>query len=172
MIILNFVDIMIQGVLVLNADYQPINVTSLQRGFNLVYKGKAEIVKSSDIPIVSSVGKFVRPLIIRLLNYVSIKSRRVRVNRNRIMRRDGHSCVYCGSKKNLTIDHIIPKSKGGDNTWRNLVTCCLPCNLKKGDKSLEEVGMRLINKPTEPNIFSDAVGQGLQKIWQDYQRSF
>ena len=59
---------MIQGVLVLNADYNPINVTSLQRGFNLVYKGKAEIVKSADIPIVSSFGKFVRPLIIRILN--------------------------------------------------------------------------------------------------------
>ncbi len=88
------------------------------------------------------------------------------------MRRDGHACVYCGSKKNLTIDHIIPKSKGGDNTWKNLVTCCSPCNLKKGDKSLEEIGMKLIKKPTEPNIFSDAVGQGLQKIWQDYQNNF
>jgi len=163
---------MIQGVLVLNADYNPINVTSLQRGFNLVYKGKAEIVKSADSPIVSSFGKFVRPLIIRLLNYVSVKSRKIRVNRHRIMRRDGYTCVYCGSKKNLTIDHIIPKSKGGDNTWRNLVTCCSPCNLKKGDKSLEEIGMRLIKKPTEPNIFSDAVGQGLQKVWQDYQNSF
>jgi len=163
---------MIQGVLVLNADYNPINVTSLQRGFNLVYKGKAEIVKSSDIPIVSSFGEFVRPLIIRLLNYVLIKTKKIRVNRHRIMRRDNYSCAYCGSKKSLTIDHIIPKSKGGDNTWKNLVTCCLPCNFKKGDKSLEEIGMKLIKKPTEPNIFSDAVGQGLQKIWIEYQSSF
>ena len=68
---------MIRGVLVLNADYNPINVTSLQRGFNLVYKGKAEIVKSSDIPIVSSFGEFVRPLIIRLLNYVLIKTKKI-----------------------------------------------------------------------------------------------
>ena len=163
---------MIQGVLVLNADYNPINVTSLQRGFNLVYKGKAEIVKSADIPIVSSFGKFVRPLIIRLLNYVLIKTKKIRVNRHRIMRRDNYSCAYCGSKKSLTIDHIIPKSKGGDNTWKNLVACCLPCNFKKGDKSLEEIGMKLIKKPTEPNIFSDAVGQGLQKIWIEYQSSF
>ena len=163
---------MAHGVLVLNSDFSPINVTSLHRGFTLVYKGKAEVLKSSDEPIVCGVKKYLKPLIIRLLNYVSFQKRRIRVNRHRIMRRDGYSCVYCGSKKNLTIDHVIPKSKGGDNTWKNLVTCCSPCNLKKGDKSLEEVGMKLIKKPTEPNIFSDAVGQGLQKIWQEYQSSF
>ena len=107
---------MTQGVLVLNSDFSPINVTTLHRGFTLVYKGKAEILKSSDEPIVCGIKQYIRPLIIRLLSYVSFKKRKIRVNRHRIMRRDGYSCVYCGSKKDLTIDHVIPKSKGGDNT--------------------------------------------------------
>ena len=163
---------MTQGVLVLNSDFSPINVTSLHRGFSLVYKGKAEILKSSDEPIVCGIKQYVRPLIIRLLNYVNFQRRRIRVNRHRIMRRDGYTCVYCGNKKELTIDHVIPKSKGGDNSWKNLVTCCSPCNLRKGDKSLVEVNMKMIKKPTEPNIFSDSVGQYLQKVWNEYQSSF
>jgi 5-methylcytosine-specific restriction endonuclease McrA len=88
------------------------------------------------------------------------------------MKRDNYSCVYCGSKKDLTIDHVIPKSKGGQNTWNNLVTCCSPCNLKKGDKSLNDINMRMIKKPTEPTIFSDSMGQYLQKVWTDYQKEF
>lgn len=160
------------SVLVLNSDYIPLNVTSLQRGFTLVYKGKAEILKSSEEPIVCGVKKFTRPLIIRLLTYVSFKRRRVRVNRHRILKRDNHSCVYCESKKQLTIDHIIPKSKGGGNTWDNLVTCCISCNSKKGDKMLHETNMKLMKKPTEPTIFSDSVGQSLQKLWIEFQNSF
>ena len=160
------------GVLVLNSDYSPLNVTSLNRGFTLVYKGKAEVLKSADEPIVCGVKSFVRPLIIRLLNYVSFKRLRVRVNRQRILKRDNHSCVYCGNKRDLTIDHLIPKSKGGKNTWDNLVTCCISCNSKKGDKMLYETNMKLIKKPTEPTIFSDSVGQSLQKIWIDFQKSF
>jgi hypothetical protein len=160
------------GVLVLNSDYSPLNVTSLNRGFTLVYKGKAEVLKSADEPIVCGVKSFVRPLIIRLLNYVSFKRLRVRVNRQRILKRDNHSCVYCGNKRDLTIDHLIPKSKGGKNTWDNLVTCCISCNSKKGDKMLYETNMKLIKKPTEPTIFSDSVGQSLQKLWIEFQNSF
>jgi len=163
---------MTQGVLVLNSDFSHINVTSLHRVFSLVYKGKAEILKSSDEPIVCGIKQYVRPLIIRLLSYVNFQRRRIRVNRHRIMRRDGYSCVYCGNKKELTIDHVIPKSKGGDNSWKNLVTCCSPCNLKKGDKLLHETNMKMIKKPTEPNIFSDSAGQFLQKVWNDFQNSF
>ena len=92
-----------ESILVLNSDYSPLNVTSFHRGFKLVYKGKAEILKSSEEPIVCGVKKFLRPLIIRLLNYVSFKRRRIRVNRHRIMKRDGYSCVYCGNKKQLKI---------------------------------------------------------------------
>jgi len=160
------------GILVLNSDYSPLNVTSFVRGFNLVYKGKAEIIKSSEEPLICGFNNFMRPLIIRLLNYVSFKRRRIRVNRNRIMKRDNYSCVYCGSKKNLTIDHLIPKSKGGGNSWDNLVTCCSPCNIKKGDKLLNDTNMKLQKKPSEPTIFSDSIGRYLQDVWIEYQNNF
>ena len=163
---------MTQAVLVLNADFNPINITSLNRGFALVYKGKAEILKSSEEPIQCGVKKYLRPLIIRLLNYVNFQKRRIRVNRHRIMRRDGYSCVYCGSKKDLTIDHVIPKSKGGDNTWKNLVTCCSPCNLKKGDKLLHESGLVMKNPPSEPSIFYDSSSEKLKKIYEEFLQSF
>jgi 5-methylcytosine-specific restriction endonuclease McrA len=160
------------SVLVLNSDYTPINITSFKRGFTLLYKGKAEVIKTSNDIIYSNSQIVYRPLIIRLLSYVKYKFRRLRVNRHRIMRRDNHSCVYCGSKKNLTIDHIVPKSKGGMNTWSNLVTCCSPCNLKKGDKLLHESGLKMISVPSEPNIFYDSTTNYLKKVYEEYLRDF
>lgn len=159
-------------VLVLNSDYTPINVTTVIRGFVLVDKGKAEILKSSDSPIIAGYQKFVRPLIIRLLNYVKYRVKNLRINRNRVFKRDNHQCVYCGSKRNLTIDHVLPKSKGGTNTWTNLVTCCSPCNRKKGDKTPEEANMKLITKPYEPTLFSDVINPSISDIWSDYKQSY
>jgi 5-methylcytosine-specific restriction endonuclease McrA len=159
-------------VLVLNADYSPLNVTSLQRGFNLVFKGKAEVVKSADTVIVTDKKEYERPLIIRLLNYVKYVYRRLRVNRHRIYKRDGNRCVYCGNTKQLTIDHVIPKSKGGKNTWENLVTCCIKCNLKKSDRTPEQAGMKLSIRPEEPNIFVESMNSSLEKVWKEYQSSF
>ena len=159
-------------VLVLNADYSPLNVTSLQRGFNLVFKGKAEVVKSEDTVIVTDKKEYERPLIIRLLNYVKYVYRRLRVNRHRIYKRDGYRCVYCGNTKQLTIDHVIPKSKGGKNTWENLVTCCIKCNLKKSDRTPEQAGMKLSIRPEEPNIFVESMNSSLEKVWKEYQSSF
>lgn len=159
-------------VLVLNADYSPLNVTTLHRGFNLVFTGKAEIVKSSDNLIVTDKKSYERPVIIRLLNYVRYVYRRLRVNRHKIYKRDGHKCVYCGNSKQLTIDHLIPKSKGGKNTWENLVTCCFRCNVKKGDKTIEQAGLKLLKKPYEPDIFIEAMNTTLEKVWIEYKNSF
>ena len=142
-----------ESILVLNADYTPINITNLKRAFNLIYKGKAEIIKHNIIsPIVTELRKYKRPTIIRLLKYISIPFRKVNLNRQNIFRRDKFKCVYCGekTKNKLTIDHVIPKSKGGNNTWQNLVTCCKSCNIKKDDKTLEEVGMILTSIPYRP----------------------
>ena len=122
------------GVLVLNYDYTPLNVTTIRRGFVLVDKGKAEIIKSDENPIVTSYKTFVRPLIIRLLDYIKHQSKNIRASRVRIYKRDNHQCVYCGSNKQLTLDHVLPKSRGGENTWTNLVTSCFKCNLKKGNR--------------------------------------
>ena len=159
-------------VLVLNSDYTPLNVTNVYRGFNLVSKGKAEILKSGEKPILTDLKEFVRPLIIRLLNYVRFRPKTVKINRTRIFARDKYTCVYCGNKKNLTIDHILPKSRGGKNTWTNMITCCQSCNRQKGDKTPEEVGFKMNYKPIEPTIFSSIIHENLENIWKDFQKTF
>ena len=159
-------------VLVLNSDYTPINVTTVIRGFVLVSKGKAEVLKSDDRPIMSGYQTHVRPLIIRLLNYVKYRVKNLKINRNRVFKRDNYECVYCGSKKSLTIDHVIPKSKGGDNSWNNLVTCCSPCNRIKGDKTPEQASMKMIKRPYEPTLFSDVINPSISDIWTGFQKTF
>ena len=158
-----------EEVLVLNYDYSPLNVTTIKRGFNLVYKGKAEIIKSDVKDIICGVKKFIRPLIIRLLNFIGYHKRTYRANRIRIYKRDNYECVYCGSKKTLTIDHVIPKSKGGKNSWENLVTSCFKCNLKKGDKTLEEARMKMRHTPYIPTIMND--NYALIQVWNEYQKT-
>lgn len=158
------------GVLVLNYDYTPLNVTSFRRGFVLVDKGKAEVIKQDENPIVSGYNNYVRPLIIRLLKYIRYQTKGLRANRNRIYKRDGNSCVYCGSNKNLTLDHVIPKSRGGKNEWTNLVTSCFRCNLKKGNKTPEEAGMNMKHQPYTPTLVGENIS--IQKVWNDYQKSF
>ena len=159
------------SVLVLNYDYTPLNVINVRRGFVLVDKGKAEILKSdNESPIMSGFNTYVRPLIIRLLKYIKHHSRTLRANRSRIYKRDGHQCVYCGSNKNLTLDHVIPKSRGGGNEWTNLVTSCFKCNLKKGNKTPEEAKMAMSHKPYAPTLVSENIT--VSKIWNDFQKSF
>ena len=158
------------NVLVLNYDYTPLNLTSTRRGFILVDKGKAEIIKSDDNPINANFTAYVRPLIIRLLSYIKFSRKTSKVNRNRIYKRDNHECVYCGSVKQLTLDHVIPKSRGGKNEWTNLVTCCFKCNLRKGNRTPEEAKMVMKHKPYAPTIINENIG--IQNIWNDYQKSF
>jgi CRISPR/Cas system Type II protein with McrA/HNH and RuvC-like nuclease domain len=159
------------SVLVLNFDYTPLNVTTIKRGFVLVDKGKAEIIKSDDeSPIYSGYKKYVRPLIIRLLKYIKHHTRTLRANRNRIYKRDNYQCVYCGSNKSLTLDHVVPKSRGGKNEWTNLVTSCFKCNLKKSNRTPEEAKMQMKHKPFAPTLVNENVT--VSKIWNDYQKSF
>jgi CRISPR/Cas system Type II protein with McrA/HNH and RuvC-like nuclease domain len=159
------------GVLVLNSDYSPINVTSFKRGFNLVFKGKAEVVQSTGEPLTTSLGEFLRPIIIRLLDYISYRPKKISVSKNRIMKRDKFRCVYCGSQKHLTIDHVIPKSKGGQNTWSNMVTCCSKCNCKKGDRTPEEAGLKPVY-PKEPTLFQDVISSELLQAWENFKLGF
>ena len=138
----------------------------------MVSRGKAEILKVGDNPIVTGMSEVVRPLIIRLLNFVRYRLKAVKLKRERIYKRDGWKCVYCESKRNLTIDHVIPKSRGGGNSWQNLVTCCGSCNSKKGDKTPQEANMLILTNPKEPSIFSDIINKGTEKIWNEFKESF
>lgn len=141
----------VMQVLVLNNDFTPMNVTDIIRGFNLVFKGKAEIIEhDEDNPIVEGDNVFKRPSVIRLLKYVVLPYKRIKATRDNIFKRDGHKCIYCDYNKDLTIDHVYPRSRGGDNSWENLATCCTRCNSNKGDRTIEEAGMTLITKPFRP----------------------
>ena len=160
-------------ILVLNADFQPLNVTTLHRGFNLVYTGKAEVIEfEAERPIVSTVGKFKRPLIIRLVRYVYLPFKKVPLSRFNIYRRDGHQCVYCPSKNKatFTLDHVYPKSRGGKNSWDNLVTSCKKCNAKKDNRTPKEAGMTMRVKPYTPTFQEFAIGLGTikQDKWTTY----
>ena len=157
--------------MVLNADFTPINTTTLLRGFVLVTKGKAEILKGGEKPILTSVGEFVRPLIIRLLSYVNFRPVKSRVSRHKIYKRDNHECVYCGTKQDLSIDHVIPRSRGGDNSWGNLVSCCKKCNSKKGNRTPEEANMKFIKKVEVPKTFCGVFTVEAERIYNDYMTS-
>ena len=155
-------------ILVLNSDYLPINVTTFKKAFKLVYKGKAEIVEENGNVNVGN-KRLNRPSVIRLVKYVNIPYRKVVMSRENIFKRDGHTCTYCGSHKNLTIDHIYPKSKGGANNWDNLITSCFPCNAKKGDRTPEQAGMKLGFSPFRPNpLYFICRSHKNEDKWQPY----
>ncbi len=136
-------------VLVLNSTHVPINITSWERAISLLYKGKADGVRYNGHFIN---GKYRLPEIIRLAKYVPMPYSEVVLSRRNIYLRDNHTCQYCGRQGgNLTIDHIVPKSKGGEDSWQNMVVCCARCNNRKGDRSLEEAGMKLIGVPYRPS---------------------
>ena len=156
-----------ETVLVLNYDYTPLNVTSLKRGFILVDKGKAEVLKKSETPIITAVGNFVRPL-----KYISFRRKRdIKISRGRIYQRDNYSCVYCGTHKKLTIDHVIPKSRGGGNSWENMVTCCFDCNSRKGNRTPQEANMHMKFKPYTPSVFSELVAGNAAKVWEEFKEN-
>jgi 5-methylcytosine-specific restriction endonuclease McrA len=157
------------AILVLNTDYLPINVTTFKKAFKLVYKGKAEIVEDEGNIIVTNKKTFRKPTVIRLINYVVIPYRKIVLSRENIFKRDGHKCVYCSSVKNLTIDHVIPKSKGGKNNWDNLVTCCSSCNAKKGDRTPEQANLKLNVKPSKPHpLYFIYKSYKNRDSWQQY----
>lgn len=152
-------------ILVLNADYQPINVTSFAKGYKLVYKGKAEVLASDENSRLQLFTQEVaRPKVIRLLTYIYLPYRKVTLSKQNIFKRDGYQCVYCPSRDNLTLDHVLPRSRGGANSWENLVTCCARCNGKKDNRTPEEAGMKMRLKPVAPT-FSKLIGISKEEIF-------
>lgn len=140
-------------VLVLNQSYEPISVCSPKKALLLCLLMKAEIVevrKGLSIRTIST--SFQYPSVIRLSGYVKRPFKSIVLSRKNILRRDDFRCQYCGSKKSdLTIDHILPRSRGGKDTWENLVTACTSCNSKKGCRTPEEARMPLQSTPKKPN---------------------
>lgn len=142
---------MLRQVLVLNSTYEPVNVCSTRRAVVLLLKGKAEAVETGGIVMHSEKTTLAVPLVIRLVHYVRLPhADGRRLSRRAILARDGFRCQYCGSAHHLTIDHIIPRSRGGLTSWENVITSCAPCNVRKGACLPSEVGMSPSRKPRPP----------------------
>ena len=142
-------------VLILNANYEPLNVCDTKRAMILIVVGKAEILENGRGYIHTPSTVFPRPSVIRLVYIVKRPRPRVKLNRIEIFRRDSHTCQYCGLKTNqLTVDHVVPRHRGGEHCWENLVSACPACNRRKGGKTLGRARMRLIRRPYEPRATS------------------
>jgi 5-methylcytosine-specific restriction endonuclease McrA len=162
----------VERVLVLNASYEPLNVCTLRRAHVLVWKGRAEIVEANERPLRSACATFARPHVIRLRTYVRVpRAVTRRISRRVLFARDGWQCVYCGSGSNrLTLDHVVPRSRGGTSVWENVVTSCAPCNLRKGNRLPEEVSMSLRTPPRPPTpvLFIKLAAPSIPTGWQPY----
>ncbi|MCZ8354252.1 MAG: HNH endonuclease [Cyclobacteriaceae bacterium] len=157
-------------VLVLNNDSSPLMVCSVERAFILVYLNKSEMVKSANGHKLHSITKsFPMPSVIRLNRYGNAPYKGVNLTRQNIFKRDNNECQYCGTRRELTIDHVIPKARGGKDTWTNLVTACKRCNAKKGDYTPEEANMPLRHKPVKPSyaiFLKDQTGN--HNEWEEF----
>jgi len=138
--------------LVLNQDFRPISVCSIQRAFVLVFMEKVEMVTPFNGYKFHTVdSEYNIPAVVRLQQYINVPYRGVELSRLNIFKRDSHSCQYCGSDNDLSIDHVLPRSRGGGSSWKNLVAACKPCNARKGDETPEEANMPLNQKPFKPS---------------------
>ncbi|CCQ59515.1 HNH endonuclease family protein [Crocosphaera watsonii WH 0005] len=132
----------------LNASYEPLNITSWRRAVVLLIKGKAEQLENNERLIYTD---FPLPSVIRLRHYVRVPYKEIPLTRRNILERDRHTCQYCGYKGDqLTLDHVFPRSRGGGDTWENLVTACVRCNVKKGNRTPKEAQMNLRYQPRRP----------------------
>ena len=142
-----------EHVLLLNASFEPLNVIGWQRAIKLVVLEKAEIVEATDRHVRSVSRHVPVPSVVRLTCFVRFRRREAKFSRRNIYSRDDHRCQYCGQRLtpgDLTCDHVIPRSRGGQTEWANIVTCCVPCNRRKGGRTPSEAGLRLIRSPGQP----------------------
>ncbi|VXD25914.1 HNH endonuclease [Planktothrix serta PCC 8927] len=159
------------NVLVLNASYEPLNITTWRRAVILLLKEKAEQVEHNGKYIFPD---FPFPTVIRLRHYVRVPYKDIPLTRRNILHRDSHSCQYCGyTGDDLTLDHVIPRSRGGGDTWENLVSACVQCNVRKGSRTPKEAGMNLRIPPRKPysSLYFEVtkhVKSGMNKEWQKY----
>lgn len=159
-------------VLILNQSYEPVTVCSVQKAIVLLYLRKADMVAAARGRVLRSVStQMPFPSVIRLAHYRHIPYKGIILSRKNILRRDGHRCQYCGSTTvPLTVDHIVPRSLGGGETWENLVTACVRCNNRKDDRTPEAAGLRLRSTPRKPShvtFIIHSVGS-VDELWRPY----
>lgn len=163
-------------VLVLNANFEPLNVCNLRRALGLMLTGKAALIANGRGTIQTVSRAFPRPSVIRLEGMVQRPRPHVKLNRAEIFRRDDYTCQYCGKRGgNLTVDHIFPRHLGGPHTWLNVITACASCNHRKGGRRLEDARMMLLSQPSEPPasaayLFGQRLAENLE--WEPYIRGW
>ncbi|CAN5803352.1 HNH endonuclease [soil metagenome] len=160
--------------LVLNATYEPLSVVSTRRAVVLVMRQKASVVVARDELWASERTTVTVPSVVRLVSFVRVPYRRtVPVTRRAVFGRDSHMCQYCGGMAE-SLDHVLPRSRGGEHTWDNVVACCRPCNIRKGDRLPDEAGFTLPRKPRAPRHFAwiyASAGYSLDPDWQPYLKT-
>ena len=158
--------------LVLNATYEPINVCTVRRAVVLLLKARAEMLESSHRSLHSERAVIARPFVIRLTSYVRVPrdAHRRKITRRAVFARDDWTCQYCGARSNLTVDHVIPRSKGGVSTWENIVASCAPCNRRKGDRLPAQAKMHPAQPPRQPQaeIFIRVSSPTIPPAWRAY----
>ena len=161
-----------QPVLVLNGNFEPINVCSTKRAMGLILAGKAMVVENGRGVIRSVSRVYERPSVVRLAYYVSRPRPRVRLSKREILRRDQQRCQYCGKESaHLTLDHVRPRHRGGQHSWENLVAACPICNRRKGGRTPTESGMKLLHQPSEPRPTAEYLFGRYQTddgVWHKY----
>lgn len=159
-----------EPVLVLNANFAPINVCTTRRAVGLILTGRASMVMNGRGTIKTISLSLEKPSIIRLGRMIKRPRPRVKLSKREIFRRDSYTCQYCGTRGgNLTLDHVIPRRLGGSHTWNNLVTACAYCNHKKGGRTALQAGMKLLKKPLEPSSSATYIFGRYTKINEDWE---
>lgn len=161
--------------LVLNKSYAPHSIISWQDAFTLVYQEKVDIVGEYDEIISTPKESFFVPAVVRLRTMVASSKKGMKFSRVNVFTRDGFRCQYCGEKKmmrQLNYDHVLPRRQGGITNWENIVTCCYPCNTRKGGRTPEQAGMTLLRKPAKPHslpLHSVYLDTGtIPEAWEPY----
>ena len=160
-------------VLVLNATHEPINVCTTRRAAVLILKEKADVLEHGDRSLHSEHLTMHKPMVIRLRTYVRLPRNvhRRKITRKAVLARDEWTCQYCGCRKpGLTVDHVIPRSRGGKSVWENIVASCAPCNRRKGNRLPREVKMhpRINPRPPGPTVFIMIAAPRIPRAWQQY----
>ncbi len=161
--------------LLLNASYEPLSIVNWKKAIILLLRGKAEMLVSHPRQIRSATQSYELPSVLRLQRRVRIPRRRINFSRHNVYRRDNFACQYCGKRfaaVDLTFDHVIPRSRGGETSWTNIVTSCQPCNRLKCSRTPREAQMPLLNQPSEPRWWPFSASAGNlddhPKDWRPY----
>ena len=160
-------------VLVLNASYEPINVCTVRRATVLLLKSRAELLERGEGALRSERLDLDRPCVIRLVRYVRIPRdvHRRKITRKAVLARDSYTCQYCGREAaGLTVDHVIPRSRGGGSGWENIVASCAPCNRRKGNRLPLEISMHPARRPQAPGptVFIRIASPRIPLAWEPY----